>query len=73
MCGVRNSWPARSAATRPLIGILGRIFPGRAGWLSGPCWAVWWGMSVTSVFTLEALEQVLEQAAGLRLIQLYFV
>lgn len=56
-----------------LIGILGRIFPGRAGWLSGPCWAVWWGMSVTSVFTLEALEQVLEQAAGLRLLQLYFV
>jgi len=30
-------------------------------------------MSVMSVLTLEALEQVLEQAAGLRLLQLYFV
>ena len=30
-------------------------------------------MSATSVFTLEALEQVLEQAARLRLLQLYFV
>jgi hypothetical protein len=58
--------------SRP-IGILGRISSGRVGWLSGRCWAVWSGMSVTSVFTLEALGQVLEQAAGLRLIQLYFV
>ena len=56
-----------------LIGILGRISSGRADWLSGPCWAVWLGMSVMSVFTLEALEQVLEQAIGLRLLQLYFV
>ena len=38
-----------------------------------PLPAVWLGMSVTSVFALEAMEQVLEQAAGLRLLQLYFV
>jgi hypothetical protein len=59
------------SALRPLsrlIGILGRISSGRAGWLSGPCWAGWLCMSVTSVFTLEALEQFLEQAAGPRLL-----
>ena len=35
--------------------------------------AVWLGYVRDVVFTLEARKQVLEQTAGLRLLQLYFV